>query len=112
MREGLGVIVGLPGFEAEHLDEGAGRLVEMQARLYDFRVVEYHERARLQIVRQLAEHVLAHRAVAVDEQFRRVALGQGILGDALVGQGVVVVADVYMLRFFHDRPNCKLQRQS
>ena len=63
------VVVRTDRFQAEHLDERAGIFVEMQPRLYDFRVVEYHQGALGQIVRQRSERVLAHRSVTVHQQF-------------------------------------------
>ena len=62
-------------FQTEYLDERAGIFVEMQPRLYDFRVVEYHQGTLGQIVRQRRERVLAHRSVTVHQQFGLIPFG-------------------------------------
>ena len=88
-------------FQTEYLDERAGIFVEMQPRLYDFRVVEYHQGTLGQIVRQRSERVLAHRSVTVHQQFGLVPFGQGEFRDALVGQLIVVVFNLDVFGFFH-----------
>ena len=80
-----------------------GLLAEVEAGLNDLCVVEHHERARWQIVGQVAEPVVADLSLAVDQQLRLVALLQWELCDALVGQLVVVVTDSDMtcIHLFH-----------
>ena len=66
----------------------------MQTSLDDLGIVEHHQSAGWQMVGQIKEGVLAHLTVIVDQQLGMIALGQGELGNALVGQGVVIIRNV------------------
>jgi hypothetical protein len=46
---------------------------------------------------QVIEDVLPYLTVLIEEQFRRIALRLGKLGDAFVGQRVIIVANMYVL---------------
>ena len=96
MLEVQGIVVRFDRFQAEYLDKCASLFPEVQPYLYYFGVVEYDKVTFRQVAGQGGENVFANIAVAVDEQLRLVAHWQWELGDALVGQRVVVVADVYM----------------
>ena len=85
------------GLEQEHLYQCAGGLAEEEAGAYHARIVEHHERPFGYILRQVAEHILAYLAVAVEEEFRGVAARQGKLGYPVVGEGIVVIAYLYFL---------------
>ena len=90
------IVVRLNGFKAEHLDERARLLAEVQAGLDDLGIVEYHQTACRQIIGQGGEAVFSHLAMPVNQQLGLVAYGQGKLGDAFVGQRIVELADVDM----------------
>ena len=60
------------------------------------RVVEHHQGSLGQILRQVVEHIGAHLTLVVDEEFGMIAPGDGKFGDTLVGQRIVVVADMDM----------------
>ena len=92
--------------EAEHLDGRACGLAEEEAGMDDAGVVEHQQRAIGQVVADAVEEALANLAVAVDEELRLIAPFQWELGDALVGQGVVVVGDGDGLRVTHGRGLC------
>ena len=103
LREVQLVVVGEGWFEAEHLDEGTlyafyGCFSEMQACLDDLRVVEDHQGTLGQVFRQGEKDILAHLTMIVDEQLAGIALSQWELGDAFVGQVVVVISNMYVLR--------------
>ena len=84
-------------FEQEDLNQRARLLREVQACLYDAGVVEDHQRALGQVLRQLAEVVFADYSFIIYEQFAAVAFGQGVLGNALVGQRIVEIAYLNVL---------------
>ena len=71
--------------------------MEMQTRLDYLRVVEHHQGPLRQIVRKVEKRVFLHFAVAVEQQFRGVALCERIFRNAFIGQRIVVIADVDML---------------
>ena len=71
----------------------------MQTCLNHLSIVEYHQRTLRQILRQMAETVVRDLTVTIDQQLRLVALSQGELSNALVGQWIVIVTDMYMLGF-------------
>ena len=74
---------------------------EMQTGLDDFRIIEDHQGIFRKILRKIEEHVLPYLTVTVDEQLGVVALRFRELGNTLVGQGIVIVADVNMLGICH-----------
>ena len=49
----------------------------------------------------MEEHIIAHLAVAIHKELTVIALGNGELGDALVGQRIVIVADTDMFGIYH-----------
>ena len=86
--------------EAEDFDRGAGVLAETQAGVDDARVVVDEHRALWQQCRHLVEAVLAHALRGRKlQQLALLPLVQGVLGDALVGQGIVVVGYLQILYF-------------
>ena len=63
------LIVGrLGGFEQEDLDEGTRFLAEVQAGLDNLGIIEDHQRTLRQVRREIAERVLAHLTMVIDEQ--------------------------------------------
>ena len=83
--------MGSERFEAEDLDTCAGGLIELQTRLYHARIIIYKECGGIDVFPHVVKMVFANRAIAIDEQFAVVSLGQRILGDALVRQRVVKI---------------------
>ena len=63
------------------------------------RGIIHHQSPLRQIVRQVVEDVLSYLTLVVDEQLRVVALSLWKLGYALVGQLVIVFANMYVFRF-------------
>ena len=59
-----------------------------------------------QVVAYLVEKALGYGAAVVDQEFGLVALGQGEFGDAVVGQGIVVVGYGNVLGVSHWRGVC------
>ena len=90
------IVGGLSGFKQEHLDEGTCLLAEMHACLDHLRVVEHHQSALRQILREVIKHIGTHLTLVVDEELGMIALGDGKFGNTLVGQRIVVVADMDM----------------
>ena len=97
LGEGFGDIHAV-GFEAEDLNGGAGLLLEEEAGMDDFGVVEGQEGVLRQEVREVVEVVLRKVVAAEAEELGVVALREGVFGDAVVGQGVVVVLDADVLQ--------------
>ena len=95
------VVGGLCRFHQEDFYQCPRFLAEVHACLYHPCVVEHHECPFGQIFGQVAEHVFAHFAVLVEQQFAVVALGKRKLGNAFVGQRVVVVRYSYMFCFVY-----------
>ena len=89
-------------FEAEYLDEGASLLAEVEPGLYHPGVVEDQQTVGRQHVGQVVEVVLLDLALAVDQQLGVVAPGEGELGNAFVGQGIVEILDANILCFLHN----------
>ena len=80
------LIVGWCGrLHEEHLDECARLLAEVHACLDHLGVVEHHHGTLRQIFRKMIEHIVAHLAVLVDQQFAVVALGDREFGNAFIG---------------------------
>ena len=89
-RGGEGHLVVLLGLKAKHLDARACGLVELQAGADDLGLVEDQQGALGQEVADVLELRLLYPAVLEHQQLGGVALGQGVLGDAVLGQRVVV----------------------
>lgn len=94
------------GFQEEYLDKctrltgiRGGFLMEMESCADDFRIVEHHEGSLGKVVGNVAENVLGNIAVAVHQQFAAVTLRQGIFGNPVVGQMVVVILYMYVFWF-------------
>ena len=89
-------------FKAEDFDEcswhaiGVSRFAEKEAGVDDLGVVEEQHRIGRQQFRKVRKLRLADVAIAVDKQFRLVALFERELGDAFFGKGIVVVGDGYI----------------
>ena len=77
--------------EQEDLNHGACSLSEMKSCLYNFRIVEYHQRTARDVLREIIEHILPYRSLVVDKQFAVISFGQRELCDAIVGQIVIVI---------------------
>ena len=92
----------LERFEAEDLDEGAGLLAEVQSRLYHPGVVEDQQAVGGQYPGQVVEVVFLDDSLSVDQQFGVVALREGKLGDAFVGQRIIEILDANILCFLHN----------
>ena len=90
------VVCGIGRFKQEHLDKGSRLLAEVHAGLDNLGVVEHHQGTLRQVARQIVERVFAHLAMTVDEQLAVVALGERKLGYALIGERIVIVADLYV----------------
>ena len=73
----------------------------MHARLNHPCIVKHHQRALRQIVGQMAEHTLPYLTFIIYKEFRLVATGFRELGNALVGQFILIVADADMSRIGH-----------
>ena len=86
--------------------------MEVQARLYHTGVIENHQGTLWQVAGQGAEGVFADLAVAIDQQFAAVTLRQGETGYPLLGQRVVIVADVYLLCLHNWNLRCKYRYNS
>ena len=99
--EHLFVVGRLGGFQEEHLNQRTCLLAEMQTGLDDLGIVEHHESALGQVLGQVEEEVLSHLTMMVDEQFRLVTLCLGEFRNALVGQIVVIFANMYLLRIHY-----------
>lgn len=95
------VVAGVERFEAENLDEGARFFAEVQACLYDSGVVAHQQAVGREPVGKPVECRLRNLSAAVKQQFRGVAAGERVLGDAFVGQRIVVVVDADILWFLH-----------
>ena len=93
--EVFGVVGGLFGLEDEYLDGGAGEVfAEAQAGVYDAGVVVDEHCVGGQQSGQVAEsHCRGLVAAARDQQQAFVAVGQGMAGYAVVGEGIVEVVD-------------------
>jgi hypothetical protein len=68
----------------------------MQSRLNDARIVEDHQTSLRQKRRKRTEQRFADAATVIDKELATVAFSKGKLGDAVVGQGVIVVAYLYV----------------
>ena len=77
----------------EQLQLAATGLLAEHARLDHARVVEHQQVAGLQQCGQLAEDAVHRRGRATVQQARATALGRGVLGDELLGQHEVEVAE-------------------
>ena len=68
----------------------------MHTRLNDTRIVEHHQSALGQMIRNVAEHVLRHLAMFIQQQLASVTLRQRKLSDTLVRQRIVIILDMYV----------------
>ena len=103
------------GFQNENLYQCPGLLAETQAGLYHLGVVEHHQCALGQIRGQMVETAFLHLSAVVHQKLAAVALRQGEFGNALVGQGVIIILDLNMLgvhrsqicaKIHHSREKC------
>ena len=79
--------------------------MEVQSSLNDFGVVEHHQCAGRQVIRQIDEVVFADCAVCASrEQLRLVAFGERIFGNALIGECIVEVFDFELAGIGHGAP--------
>ena len=101
LREGELIIGRGVRFQAKDFDEGARSLAKMQTGIDDLGIIEDHQLARRQEGGQIAEDALRHLPAAVHQEFGTVPFGQGIFGDALFGQRILVFRDADMLRCRH-----------
>ena len=77
--------------QTEDLNASAGGFIKLQTRLYHARIIIYKECGGIDIFPHIVKMIFADCAIAIDEQFAVVSLGQRILGDALVRQRVVKI---------------------
>ncbi len=63
----------------------------MQTRGDDLRIIEDHEGAGRKLGWKITENAVRNRAVTINEQFRRITLGQGILRNPPVGEGIRII---------------------
>ena len=94
--KGAFVIGRLAGLEAEDLDPGARGLVHDDAGADDLRIVEDQQLPGGEHLADIGEAALRNLAAAVDQQLRGAPLLKRELGDALLGQVVVVAVDIDM----------------
>ena len=94
--KGALVIGRLAGLQAEDLDASSRGFVHDDAGADDLRVVEDQQLPGGELLADVGEMALGNLAVTVDQQLRGAALGKRELGDALLGQVVVVAVDVDM----------------
>ena len=80
--------------QAEDLDMGTGRPLEMHAGRNDLRIVEDYEGILWKQIRQLAENVLVNLSALIMEQLGRVPLGKRIFGNPLIGKRIIVILDM------------------
>ena len=83
------VIARLVRLDAENLNASAGFLFYFNSRAYNASVVERQYIVFVNIIRQIRKNVSCNLPVAVNEQFRPVALFQRIFGDSFVGPGFI-----------------------
>ena len=110
--EGRGILDRLHRLQAENLDVGARRPLEMHAGRNDLRIVEDHQRVFGKKVRQLAENELVDLAALVMEQFGGVAFRQRIFCDPLVRQRIIVILDMDFRYHAHNSNFCAKLRNS
>ena len=105
--EHLFVVGRLSRFEQEHLDEGTRMfavgisLAEVHTCLNHLRIVKHHQRSLRQIVWQVIKDILPYLTFIINKEFGLVAARHRELGDTLVGQVILIVADVDMSRIGH-----------
>ena len=90
-RERELVVMGRERLETENFDASASSFIKLQTRLYHARIIIYKECGGIDVFPHIVKMIFADCAIAIDEQFAVVSLGQRILGDALVRQRVVKV---------------------
>ena len=100
--EHLFIISRFSRFKQEHLDEcscmlaSGSSLAEVHTGLDNLRIVEHHECPFRQIVRQMIEDIFFYITLAIDQEFRVIAVVYRELGDTLVRQVILIVTNVYM----------------
>jgi hypothetical protein len=101
------------GTHEEHLGLASARAGAQEAGGKDAAAIGDHEVAGSEEVGEVAKGVVAHRrpGAVEDEQARSVALGEGLLGDRLVGKRVVEIGGLQNSFFWGDgaggtRPKC------
>ena len=105
--EHLFVVGRLSRFEQEHLDEGTRMLAvgsclaEVHTGLDHLRIVKHHQRSLRQVVGQVIKDILPYLTFIINKEFGLVAARHRELGDTLVGQVILIVADVDMSRIGH-----------
>ena len=72
----------------------AGRATKKQARRDHFRVIEHHQGAGRKFLCEMTEYAFADLTVAINQQFRRIALREGIFGDPLVGKRIRIILNM------------------
>ena len=105
--EHLFVVGRLSRFEQEHLNEGTSMLTigigfaEVHTGLDHLRIVKHHQRSLRQVVGQVIKDILPYLTFIINKEFGLVAARHRELGDTLVGQVILIVADVDMSRIGH-----------
>ena len=93
-RETDVVFRGIIRLEAEDFDVRSRGTAEKQAGRDHFGVVEDHQAARRQFLGEIAEFARTDESVAVNQQFRRIALRKRIFGNALVRERIIKILDM------------------
>ena len=83
--KGRGIFDRFHRLQAENLDMGAGRALEMHAGRNDLRIVEDHKRIVRKQFRKLTKNELVHPSALIMEQLGRIPLGKRVFGDPLIG---------------------------
>ena len=89
------------GFKAENLDQRTGSLAEAETGVDYACVVAYHQGVCRQQAGKLREYVVFNLFTVAYEQFARVAHGQWVTCNALIGQGIVKLFYLYISWIAH-----------
>ena len=96
--EYLFIVGRLMGFQEKHLNKRPRRLAEMESGLDDAGVVVDHQCPFGQIGWKVVEHIVADLTMPIDKQLGVVALANGEFRNSLIGQRIVIIADLYVFR--------------
>ena len=90
------VIGRLSRFQEEHLDQGTCLFAEVHACLDHLGVVEHHQGTLGQIIGQMIKNIFPYLTLAIDKQLGVVTLGDGKLGNTLIRERIIIVANTDM----------------
>ena len=91
------VIYRVNRFHQEQLYPRTCFLAEMHARLNHLGVVEHHQGSLRQIIGKMKEGIFAHHTFIIYKELALVALRHRKAGNTVVGKGIVIIANSYML---------------